>query len=350
MSQNEWTTTELRAWQSWPTSHPCPAQVKYARYRDAVRGFLDDFDPQRVPVIAVVGAGRGPLVDASLAAADAAKRVVDVFAVEKNDHAVVTLRGLALNRDAWKGRVTVFHGDMRDAALRGAFLADCLVSELLGSFGDNELSPECLDGAVAHCLREGGVSIPCEYTSFAQPISAAKLWFDARRANTGAPAGPPAVGACVGAPPPDRGLETPFVVKLHNFAPLAPTLACFTFAHGAAATTQAATPGRNDRDAFLRFDLAVDCTIHGLAGYFDARLYGDVHISIHPPTFSEGMFSWFPLFIPFKAPIHVKAGDELAVALWRRSDKARVWYEWAVLAPDVSPVHNPNGRSYAMLL
>ena len=25
--------------------------------------------------------------------------------------------------------------------------ADLLVSELLGSFGDNELSPECLDGA-----------------------------------------------------------------------------------------------------------------------------------------------------------------------------------------------------------
>ena len=25
--------------------------------------------------------------------------------------------------------------------------ADIIVSELLGSFGDNELSPECLDGA-----------------------------------------------------------------------------------------------------------------------------------------------------------------------------------------------------------
>ena len=27
MSQNEWTSTEIRAWQSWPTSHPFPAQV-----------------------------------------------------------------------------------------------------------------------------------------------------------------------------------------------------------------------------------------------------------------------------------------------------------------------------------
>lgn len=33
-------------------------------------------------------------------------------------------------------------------------LADILVSELLGSFGDNELSPECLDGAMRFMKRE----------------------------------------------------------------------------------------------------------------------------------------------------------------------------------------------------
>jgi protein arginine N-methyltransferase 5 len=32
--------------------------------------------------------------------------------------------------------------------------ADILVSELLGSFGDNELSPECLDGAMRFMKRE----------------------------------------------------------------------------------------------------------------------------------------------------------------------------------------------------
>jgi protein arginine N-methyltransferase 5 len=31
---------------------------------------------------------------------------------------------------------------------------DVLVSELLGSFGDNELSPECLDGAMRFLKRE----------------------------------------------------------------------------------------------------------------------------------------------------------------------------------------------------
>ena len=32
--------------------------------------------------------------------------------------------------------------------------ADILVSELLGSFGDNELSPECLDGAQSFLKSE----------------------------------------------------------------------------------------------------------------------------------------------------------------------------------------------------
>lgn len=32
--------------------------------------------------------------------------------------------------------------------------ADILVSELLGSFGDNELSPECLDGAMRFMKRK----------------------------------------------------------------------------------------------------------------------------------------------------------------------------------------------------
>ena len=42
----------------------------------------------------VVGAGRGPLVRASLAAAAETGRLVRVYAVEKNPNAVVTLQSL----------------------------------------------------------------------------------------------------------------------------------------------------------------------------------------------------------------------------------------------------------------
>ena len=58
--------------------------------------------------------------------------------------------------------------------------ADILVSELLGSFGDNELSPECLDGAQKFLRFPHGVSIPYEYTSWVAPVSSSKLWNDVK--------------------------------------------------------------------------------------------------------------------------------------------------------------------------
>ena len=50
-----------------------------------------------------------------------------------------------LKYEQWGKLVTIVSSDMRewDAPEK----ADIIVSELLGSFGDNELSPECLDGA-----------------------------------------------------------------------------------------------------------------------------------------------------------------------------------------------------------
>ena len=47
--------------------------------------------------------------------------------------------------EEWGDRVTIVSCDMRD--WEAPEKADILVSELLGSFADNELSPECLDGA-----------------------------------------------------------------------------------------------------------------------------------------------------------------------------------------------------------
>jgi protein arginine N-methyltransferase 5 len=52
----------------------------------------------------------------------------------------------------WGDKVKVMQGDMRSLAVPEP--ADIMISELLGSFGDNELSPECLDGAVRFLKRE----------------------------------------------------------------------------------------------------------------------------------------------------------------------------------------------------
>lgn len=57
----------------------------------------------------------------------------------------------ALEKDLWEGKVTVVSCDMRE--WNSPENADIVVSELLGSFGDNELSPECLDGILRFLKR-----------------------------------------------------------------------------------------------------------------------------------------------------------------------------------------------------
>ena len=97
--------------------------------------------------------------------------------MEKNENAVITLRNRIIT-ERWSA-VTLIASDMRNWQPKYEELCDILVSELLGSFGDNELSPECLDGAQKF-LKEGGISIPCDYTSFIAPISSSRLWMGVR--------------------------------------------------------------------------------------------------------------------------------------------------------------------------
>ncbi|KAJ2916621.1 hypothetical protein MD484_g3780, partial [Candolleomyces efflorescens] len=77
----------------------------------------------------------------------------------------------------WGTKVDLIFGDMR--SLDVPEKADILVSELLGSFGDNELSPECLDGAMRF-LKPDGISIPSSYTAHLAPLSSSKLYNEAR--------------------------------------------------------------------------------------------------------------------------------------------------------------------------
>jgi protein arginine N-methyltransferase 5 len=155
--------------------------VKYDQYEKAIAKALRKLQSvdesqsatQSSYVITVVGAGRGPLVAAALMAASATGATVRVYAIEKNPNAVITLRN-RVRTEAWSN-VTVIAGDMRYRC--APELADVMVSELLGSWGDNELSPECLDGAQRFLKPDGrGISIPVSYTSFVAPISAPKLW------------------------------------------------------------------------------------------------------------------------------------------------------------------------------
>ena len=113
------------------------------------------------------GAGRGPLIRKALKAADRAQVKIRVIALDKNPQAIVTLRNMIIEENLGD-RVTLFAGDMRN--IQGEMKGDILMSELLGSFGDNELSPECLN-PTSKFLKDGGIFIPYSYTNMVVPIS-----------------------------------------------------------------------------------------------------------------------------------------------------------------------------------
>jgi len=267
----------------------------------------------------VWGAGRGPLVRASLQAAKRANFHIKLYAVEKNPNAVVTLKNMHHDL-GWGEDVVIIDSDMRvwDAPEK----ADIVVSELLGSFGDNELSPECLDGAQKF-MSDTAISIPSEYTSYLAPISSSKLYNEVKSFNQ------------------QSHFETAYVVKVHNVHQLAESKECFTFKH-----PNWTLNFDNNRYRILKFSAEESSTLHGLVGYFDATLYKDVHISINPANFSTGMFSWFPLFFPFRHPVYVEKNADIEVHMWRHVGPKKVWYEWCLGNPTPSPIHNVNGRSY----
>jgi protein arginine N-methyltransferase 5 len=302
--------------------------IKYARYEEAVQLALldrvtEDKAKQTVTIIMVVGAGRGPLVQCCLQAAVAVGRKVKMYAIEKNPNAVVTLE--ARNTEQWGGRVTVVATDMRK--WRPDVQADIMVSELLGSFGDNELSPECLDGAQTF-LAPNGISIPASSTAFLAPLSAPKLHIELVNGRDA------------------KQLETPYVVLLHSSYRIAEPRPGFHFVHPNHDTS--APDGGPDNTRYGTFDFTAtqSAVMHGFAGYFESVLYGDVMISTNPATHSPGMFSWFPIFFPLKKPLYVPAGTTVTINIWRKVSSTKVWYEWACTAPNVTSIHNVNGVSY----
>eukprot|EP01059_Diplonema_ambulator_P035271 TRINITY_DN8230_c0_g1_i1.p1 TRINITY_DN8230_c0_g1~~TRINITY_DN8230_c0_g1_i1.p1 ORF type:complete len:625 (+),score=264.68 TRINITY_DN8230_c0_g1_i1:44-1918(+) len=299
--------------------------VKYVRYQEAAAAALEDLMgviTDRPIVVMVVGAGRGPLVKGALTAAEEVGAKIKMYAVEKNPNAIVTLKGMLRERD-WSNKVEIIECDMR--VWESPDKADIMISELLGSFGDNELSPECLDGAERFLNKETGIMIPQSYRSYVAPLQSHKLHTDVLAYDD------------------VTHIETAYVVKIHSGYVIAPPKQCFEYIHP---KPPAPYPQSNDRMLSMTFEVEDDALCHGFAGYFHATLYKDIYISIHPDTFSDGMFSWFPIYFPIKTPMLLRKGDKLTAVFWRVTGNGKVWYEWCISTPSPAPVHNPNGRSY----
>ncbi|KAI5291554.1 methyltransferase protein [Ascosphaera acerosa] len=362
--------------------------VKYEWYERAITRALRDWVALRKPTsgpdgrvtVAVAGAGRGPLVTRALRASAAAAVEIDLWVVEKNYNAFVLLQ--RHNRETWGGKANLVHSDMRawegpprraattdglaDAEQRQHTTVDILVSELLGSFGDNELSPECLDGAQHLLQPEHGISIPASYSAHITPVSAPKIHADITAQSATNPAAPetpfvvflqgcdflstlPSSASPPSAPaspipaspasntkrsssqsqsyqPPTFTAPQPNVKPTWSFSHLNPALATLS-------SSSSPSNAHNSRSCRLTFLCKHRGVCHGLAGYFETVLYPGVELSTNPLTIdakSKDMISWFPIFFPLKTPLLVPDGAEIAVSMYRKTDDRKVWYEWIV--------------------
>lgn len=214
-----------------------------------------------------MGAGRGPLILCTLAAAQRTKRSVVVYAIEKNPNAIVTLQSLHASLQ-WGDRVHIVETDMR--VYRPVFYSDVILSELLGSFGDNELSPECLIGTERY-LIEGGVFLPRDCTSYLACCMSSRIWnnVSVRVCRHGQAKKVDALFT----PAP---LESTYVVQIHNAAVLTEIEPVFTFTH----PDQKHGDFRcfkvglimGDHPQEVSFKAVSDGVVHGFAGYFESNV------------------------------------------------------------------------------
>lgn len=313
-------------------------------------GMVVDVDVYRVTIL-VVGAGRGPLVREAIDAvarisktynddhvgATQRQRAIyaNIIAIEKNPSAIHYLRGLKNVEPTWNrgqdcsaassstlcgnteetmndevmqnnvgsiipgtSNVTVIGCDMREASsnvqLRSmiqneAHKVDIVVSELLGSFGDNELSPECLDGVQqSGILKTTCVSIPQNYTSLIAPVSSARLHIDATTQSclplhpSHGPTSSPVGIQCA--------METPYVVRSHAASQTHKEQPCWIFSHphpSTAANTlpKEVTPAASLSDTLLGCGEDATCNLSSANAAHNINNDRHAHISFpHDPT------------------------------------------------------------------
>ncbi|CAN9256702.1 unnamed protein product [Alternaria alternata] len=324
--------------------------IKYAWYERAIAQALKDWHAEKrstssdngTVVVAVVGSGRGPLVTRALNASASSGVPVKVYAIEKNPNAYVLLQ--RHNIETWGGRVTVVKTDMRawkgptqpDGTF-GKGLQHSRPSELLGSFADNELSPECLDG-VQHVLNPThGISIPSSYTAHFTPIATPKLWSDLHVDTIRLPTTTESQETIA-------SQQLSNGTKMQHFNLEAPLTPNSSLRKGGSAVGGgggfSGGDGANEhnlRYCKIAFPIQEPGVCHGLGAYFETVLYsgseGPVELSTNPVTMeqkSKDMISWFPILFPLKNPMQLPANSEVEVSFWRQTDDRKVWYEWLV--------------------
>uniref|UniRef100_A0A183BW51 Protein arginine N-methyltransferase n=1 Tax=Globodera pallida TaxID=36090 RepID=A0A183BW51_GLOPA len=341
--------------------------TKYVHYQRAIKAALRDLTQQAHEdtelVVFVLGAGRGPLVQAAINARQELESEkkhneqsfltwkMKLVAVEKNRNAILSLK--YCNEERWSNSVQIVQSDMRSlSSLVDSDVLnrpDLIISELLGSFGDNELSPECLDG-VSPILKPSTICIPQSYTNFITPIQSLHLHQSIATLNRSK-----GDEQCISMGRSKNALchasDCCYVVCMEQFCFLVDTVEpCFSFYH----------PNKegnsNARHARVRFTLPPNCELMGFSGNFEVCLYKDINLSTHPMRYTKNMHSWFPALFPLRQLYYFPDAVTVLFDIQRKIDADGCWYEWNIEYEGSdgqlfrSEVQNADGESQYMKL
>lgn len=312
--------------------------TKYEMYSQAIDLAISDIKCLygKNLTLAVLGGGRGPLVEKAFENGIKNGVNVKVLCYEKNLFAYNTLK-IKFQKEIAEKKIILVLGDMRAMKIESEI--HIIVSELLGSFGDNELSPECLEAAETFLIKDG-VMIPSSYTSFLTPVSYHHVHQSVRSIQF-------------------INYETSMVVlPSRYFSPYTSIKKVFHFDHPSRkddekSYIQAVTLKFNSDELICKDSSTI---IHGFMGYFESVLYKNVILSTNPATKTPKMNSWFPIYFPIKSSLTVKPNQILTLDITRNNNKRKVWYDWQfqvsngnkIVASTI--VHNLNGDKHSIEL
>ncbi|GME80673.1 unnamed protein product [Ambrosiozyma monospora] len=309
--------------------------------------------------IMVVGPGRGPLIEKLFNAIRFLNlniHKIQITAIEKNSNVMIYLN--QRNEEFWANKVHIVNEDVRfwrpsNSNEQGFHL---VVSELLGSFGCNELAPEVLAGLSKYRDPSLCVFIPQNLTTYISPIISPAIYrklLDSNDPNKFNKLYIPTV----------ETFDTPSskAAKLWTFDFPSPTVPLptqnATLPSTSVSTTSNSTSNTittnttvataqdfplysysrlgSNRDNKRQVQTTLKCrrkgTIHGLLGFFTAVLYKSIVISNNPQQpVPANLISWLPCFFPLDTPITLTDDQELSIFMKRDTDGARVWYEWSL--------------------
>lgn len=275
---------------------------KYKMYENAIKQALFDLDRTcySTLTILVIGPGRGPLIDIVMRNSSQLKKPFKLVALEKNTTCSKILD--KKNIEDWDNNVNIIYDDLRHFIDNNQCQVcfNLIISELLGSFACNELSPEILDDCEKIRFADT-IIIPTSYLNYIQPIYSPVLCQMTNRI----------------------ALEQPYVVntKPYSIRQILDIYMAWDYRH----------PGQNSflKEIHVVIDLPTKGEIvHGFLGYFQCNLYADFNIGIHPNQVGsmEYCSSWAPLYFALREYIT----DSFTFVLKRKFDKTSVWYEWGV--------------------